>query len=71
MARMLAHFTITPAADGFELRIEDDGGDTMELLATYDQLDLVAEEINRQLDALSDEADEIAPEETDDSEEDE
>jgi len=71
MAKMLAHFTITPAADGFELRIEDDSGEALELLATYDQLDLIGEEINRQLDALSEDADEVSPEQTEESEEDE
>lgn len=70
MAKALAHFTITPSADGYEIRIEDDRGDALELTATYDQLDLIAEEINRQLDALSEEADEAHLDEGDVSDED-
>lgn len=56
MVKSLAHFTITPSADGYELRIEDDGGDTLELRATWDQLDLISEEINAQLNAAEEEA---------------
>ena len=50
MAKALERLTITRAANDFLLIIEDDSGDTIELTATYDQLDLVTEELDRALD---------------------
>ena len=50
MAKALDRLTITRAANDFSLIIEDDSGDTIELTATYDQLDLVTEELDRALD---------------------
>lgn len=51
MARTLAQFTITPAEDGYQLRIEDEDGEMVELFATYEQLDLMVEEIDQHLNA--------------------
>ena len=53
MTRSLAQFAVTPAADGFELRIQDDAGDTIEVLASEEQLELIAEEIERALDVAT------------------
>ncbi|MEN2786527.1 hypothetical protein ACFOKI_02520 [Sphingomonas qilianensis] len=50
MAKALSRFTIQPADDGYTLHIEDDSGETLELTATADQLDIIAEAIEDQLD---------------------
>ena len=42
MARTLARFTITDAGDDYMLHIEDEAGETIEITATYEQLDLIA-----------------------------
>lgn len=50
MAQLLAQFSITKSADeSFMLHIEDEAGTTIELEATYDQLDLIAESIEEHL----------------------
>ena len=54
MAGILKRFTITPHEDGYRLRVETMSGETMELLASFDQLDLIAEDIDRRLDADQD-----------------
>ena len=56
MARALARFTISKANGDYILRIEDDAGESLELQATYDQLDLIAANIDEQLDADEDDA---------------
>ncbi len=51
MARTISGFSI--AADGngdYLLSIEDEDGDTLELTASYEQLDLIAESIGDVLD---------------------
>ena len=69
MAKLLERFTIARAADGYMLTIEDDSGETLELTATFDQLDLITEELDRALDedaedeTALDEGDEVAEEE--------
>ena len=45
----LARFTIVAADDEFQLHIEDDGGDTLELTATAEQLDLIVEALDEAL----------------------
>ena len=62
MAKTLERFTITRAADDYLLTIEDDAGDTIELTVSFDQLDLITEELDRALDedeelALADDSD--------------
>ncbi len=59
MAKALERFNIARAADGYLLTIEDDSGDTLELTATFDQLDLISEELEVALDEDADEAVEI------------
>lgn len=54
----LARFNIEPQDDEmFLLRIEGDDGNTVELTATYDQLDLIAEAIEEHLDEDFEDAD--------------
>ena len=55
MAKTLERFSIARAADGFLITIEDDSGETLELTATEDQIDLITEELDR---VLEDDADE-------------
>lgn len=63
MAKALERFTIARAADEFVLTIEDENGDIVELTASYDQLDLITEELDRALD----EDEELALDEEDDA----
>lgn len=50
MAQALAQFTITRTPDDqFLIHIEDEDGQTLELEATYDQLDVIAEAIEEHL----------------------
>ncbi len=58
MAR-LANFTITEAGAAYLLHIEDDAGATIELTATYDQLDLLVEAIDAHLDEDAEDMDEV------------
>jgi hypothetical protein len=57
-AKALAKFTISGDAGGYRLHIEDDGGDTLELTATAEQLDLIAETVDALL-GDDDSADEV------------
>jgi len=71
MARLLERFTIARAADGYMLTIEDDSGETLELTATFDQLDLITEELDRALDEDADDTtlvDDVADEDEKDDE---
>ena len=55
MALSLARFTIKRTLDdSFMLHIEDDSGTTLELEATYDQLDLITEAIEEALEIEAD-----------------
>lgn len=49
MAKALASFAITPTGDGYLLIIEDEDGDTIEMTASFEQLDLLAEAVDQQL----------------------
>lgn len=67
MARTLSSFSI--AADGsgdYLLNIEDEDGETIELTATYEQLDMLGEAIEEALD--DDEDDSLGAEEDEDEE---
>lgn len=64
MAKSLERFTIARAADDFLISIEDDNGDTVELVATEDQLEMIGEELERVIEeeeagALDDDDDDI------------
>lgn len=54
----LTNISITPSDDGYELALEDDEGEAFDVTATYEQLDLLSEEIDQYLDA--DEEDELS-----------
>jgi hypothetical protein len=65
MAKALSRFTIERAGDEFMLHIEDEDGDTLELTASFEQLDLISESLEEHLafdiddpDALDDEDEE-------------
>ena len=71
MAKTLERFSITRAADGYLITIEDDSGETIEMNATFDQLDLITEELDRALDEdedleLGDDTDEPSTDDKDD-----
>lgn len=57
MAKALSRFTIEPDGEGYTLHIEDEDGDTLELTATAEQLDLISEAIDEHLEADVDEVD--------------
>ncbi|MEO6093179.1 MAG: hypothetical protein ABIT04_13290 [Novosphingobium sp.] len=56
MAKALAQFSITRKGEDYLLSIEDQNGETLELTADYDQLDLITETIEQQLDADEEDA---------------
>lgn len=66
MAKALAHFSIARSGEDYLLTIEDSSGDTIELTADYDQLDLITEAIEETLD--SDEEDALEADEDEDEE---
>ena len=66
MAKALERFSIARAADGYVLTIEDDSGDTLELTATFDQLDLISEELEVALDDDADDMTEVDGDDDDD-----
>lgn len=64
MARILSQFTITPDSDGdYTLHLEDEEGETIELSASYEQLDLIVEAIEDVLDMDEDDVIEVEDEE--------
>lgn len=68
-AKALAKFTISEDGAGYRLHIEDDGGDTLELTATAEQLDLIAETVDALL-GDDDAADEVPEDDEDEIEDD-
>ncbi|WP_207210273.1 hypothetical protein [Lichenibacterium ramalinae] len=68
--KKLAKFTVTEAGEGFNLHIEDEGGQVLELSATRDQVDLIVDKLDELL-SQDDSADEIDGEEAGDDEADE
>jgi hypothetical protein len=50
MANALTKVSITPAADGYQLHVEDADGGSFDAIATFEQLDILSEEIDRNLD---------------------
>ncbi|WP_454886676.1 hypothetical protein [Sphingomonas oryzagri] len=54
MPNILKSFAIDPREGGYRVRIETEGGVDFECLASFGQLDLIAEDIDRQLDADQD-----------------
>ncbi|MBU0794040.1 MAG: hypothetical protein KKD64_11465 [Alphaproteobacteria bacterium] len=64
MAKTVDTLLITRTADTYMLQIEDEDGETFEFDITYDQLELISEDIERHLD--EDEEDALAVESDDD-----
>jgi hypothetical protein len=60
MAKTLSEFTISSQDEGYVLHIETDDGQTLDVNATYEQLDLISEAIEERLD--EDEEDQLAVE---------
>lgn len=63
MAKALSRFTIEPNSEGYSLHIEDEDGDTLELTASVEQLDLIAEAIEEHLDSDLEDVDAVDEEE--------
>ncbi|MCB8840809.1 hypothetical protein [Aurantimonas sp. VKM B-3413] len=65
--KTLAQFQLTPAENGrgARLHIEDDGGETLELSVTRDQLDVLADMLDDYLSETED-ADEVDDEDEED-----
>ncbi len=60
MARILSQFTISPDRDGdYTLHLEDEDGETIEMTASYEQLDLIVEGIEEVLDMDEEDALEV------------
>lgn len=51
MPSRLTSFTIDNDGDDYVIRLESEGGEPLELAATYDQLDLISETIDEKLNA--------------------
>ena len=60
MAKTLSQFTISSEGEAYVLHIETDDGQTLDVNATYEQLDLISEAIEERLD--EDEEDHLAVE---------
>ncbi len=56
--KKLAKFTITESGQGFNLHIEDETGDVLELSATRDQIDIIVDTLDEILED-GDDADEV------------
>jgi len=65
MAKLLETFTITPSAEGYLIRIEDEDGNTTELIASFDQLDVISDEIEGVLNSDEENALEVDDDEDD------
>ena len=60
--KKLAKFTVSEAGEDFSLHIEDDAGHVLELSATRDQVDVIADKLDELL-SQDDSADEIEDDE--------
>lgn len=56
--KKLAKFTISEAGEDFNLHIEDEAGDVLELSATRDQVDIIVDILDELLEQ-GDDADEV------------
>lgn len=69
MARTLTQFSINATGNGdYLLNFEDDEGESIELVASFEQLDLIAEAVQEQLDADEEDALSVDDEAGDDEE---
>ena len=67
-AKKLAKFNVAAAGEDFRLHIEDDAGHVLELSATRDQVDVIADKLDELL-SQDDSADEIEDDEGEDDDE--
>lgn len=65
--KKLARFTAIPQGDEFQLHIEDDSGETLELSATREQIDVIADNLDDLL-SEDDSLDEVDDAEDEDQE---
>jgi hypothetical protein len=56
MAKTLAGFTVSRSGEDYVITIEEEGGETQEYSASYDQLDLIADTVGETLDADEEDA---------------
>ena len=68
--KKLAKFTAVPEGEEFQLHIEDDGGDTLELTATREQIDVIVDNLDELL-SQDDSLDEVDDDEQEDDEDEE
>ena len=68
--KKLAKFTVTAAGEEFNLHIEDEAGQVLELSASRDQVDVIADKLDELL-SQDDSADEIEGGEVEGSDDDE
>jgi hypothetical protein len=68
MAKTLANLTIARSGEDYLITFEDADGTTSELIADYDQLDMISEAIDEALN--SDEEEALEPDEAEDEVED-
>ena len=68
--KKLAKFTAVPEGEEFQLHIEDDGGDTLELTATREQIDVIVDNLDELL-SQDDSLDEVDDDEEGDEEDEE
>ncbi|EQB09036.1 hypothetical protein L288_06815 [Sphingobium quisquiliarum P25] len=61
MPNVISGFTITRSADDYLLTFETEDGSAIELSASYEQLDLIAETLDAQLDSDEEDALEVDP----------
>ena len=70
MAKALSRFTIERDGDDYLLSIEDEDGDTVELQASFDQLELINESLEEHLAFDVDDDDDLMSGSDDDDEDD-
>ncbi len=61
MPNIISGFTITRSADDYLLSFEVEDGSPIELTASYEQLDLIAETLDAQLDNDEEDALQVGP----------
>jgi len=68
MAKALDSFTVVRSREGYVLQIEDEDGETQDYTASFDQIELIAEEIDRHLDPDAQEDLDAEPDDRDEEE---
>jgi len=68
MAKALSRFTIERDGDEYLIHIEDEDGDTLELTASFEQLDLISESLEEHLAFDADDPDLLGDDEEEEEE---